>query len=224
MKILHTADIHLGKTTHGKMVGGHSSRLDDFAATFIRFAESAVDRRVNLAIVAGDLFDNRRPGPGEIHAAVRALRVLSANKIRTVVSIGNHDGFGTIADPSTSTLGWLSDVDMPFVHVYTQPTIASLDAGGEPVVVVSTPYPHKRAYDAIEPDLSVEERVEKVSLDVSDTIRQMIDTAQAAHDGHVADEDDRSIADTRLGLGRVDHLPDRVADVQADLLDALLDG
>lgn len=182
MKVLHTADVHLEKATHGKMVGGRSSRLTDFAATFDRFAHAAVDHEVDLAIVAGDLFDNRRPGPEAIHAAVKPLAMLSAMKIRTVIVPGNHDGMGTIADPTSHTLTWMAALDMPFVHVLTEPRTTQLGTKAGGVSVVSVPFPHRRAYDVTLEGTPAAERIERVGADVQTVVEYLCTEAAKGAD------------------------------------------
>jgi exonuclease SbcD len=173
VKILHTADVHLEVSRHGKIVDGRNSRLDDLGAVLDRFADVAIKEKVDLAAIVGDLFDNRRPGPEAITRAVRPIRRLSEAKIPTVISGGNHDGQGTIADPDSHTLTWMAQLAMPYVHVLATPHAGWLPSSRGKFAVVAIPFPHKRAYDVAHPDLEIRERVELVSRDIERVIGEM---------------------------------------------------
>ncbi|MDQ3461346.1 MAG: exonuclease subunit SbcD, partial [Deinococcota bacterium] len=57
MKILHTADWHAGRTLHGV------DRTPEIREALREIAALAVDEEVDLILVAGDLYDSKRPGP-----------------------------------------------------------------------------------------------------------------------------------------------------------------
>nr|MBP6378586.1 exonuclease subunit SbcD [Kaistella sp.] len=56
MKILHTADWHLGKRLD------RFSRLEEQILVMNEIVEIANEQHVNLVLIAGDLFDNFNPG------------------------------------------------------------------------------------------------------------------------------------------------------------------
>lgn len=84
MKILHTSDWHLGRTTFGQ------SRAIDHAASLAEITQIAATHRPDLIINSGDLFDQQRPPVQALQLATDALQGLAA--IAPVVVIaGNHD-------------------------------------------------------------------------------------------------------------------------------------
>ena len=84
MKILHTADWHVGKTLQGH------SRSQEHEAVLAELAEVARREKVDLVLVAGDLFDATAPSPEAERIVYRGLLALS--QIAPVVAIpGNHD-------------------------------------------------------------------------------------------------------------------------------------
>src|SRR5690349_2130715 len=85
MKILHTADWHVGKT-----VRGHS-RADEHRAVLDELVAVAEAREVDLVIVAGDLFDTASPTPESEQIVYQALLGLRATGAQVVVIAGNHD-------------------------------------------------------------------------------------------------------------------------------------
>ena len=57
LKILHTADIHLGAKFSGLGNKGASQR-EQLRATFKNVIATAINERVNIVLIAGDLFDD----------------------------------------------------------------------------------------------------------------------------------------------------------------------
>lgn len=161
MRLLHAADIHIGKTLYGRAtVRGGNTRIDDFIATFDRIVDSAIEHRVAAVLVAGDLFDNRRAGPSELAAVATASRRLAEAGITLIVVPGNHDGMSTVGDPSTHALRWLRAVDIPGVYVLLSPGTQRIHTMNDgPLWVSSLPYAHKRAFEDILPGLPESERI-----------------------------------------------------------------
>jgi exonuclease SbcD len=86
MRILHTSDWHLGKTLE------NISRLEeqqDFIDTLCHLAE---EEKVDLVLVAGDIFDTYNPSAAAEELFYGAMERLNAGGKRAVVVIaGNHD-------------------------------------------------------------------------------------------------------------------------------------
>lgn len=131
MRLLHTADWHLGRAFHGE-------DLLSAQATFVDFlVEAAREQAVDAVLVAGDVFDRALPPVDAVRLADEALGRLA--EIAPVVAIsGNHD--------SAARLGFGAGLfARAGVHVRTDPARA-----GEPVaigdgLVYAIPY--------LEPDL-----------------------------------------------------------------------
>lgn len=86
MRILHTSDWHLGRSF------GAVSLADDQQAFITWMTAEAVSRKVDLVVIAGDIFD-RAIAPTEAVVMFReALRNLHAASITVAVITGNHDG------------------------------------------------------------------------------------------------------------------------------------
>lgn len=86
MRILHTSDWHLGRSF------GPVSLHADQQAFLDWLVELVVAERVDLVVVAGDLYDRAIP-PTESVALLRdALERLVAHRVRVVAVAGNHDG------------------------------------------------------------------------------------------------------------------------------------
>lgn len=131
MRLLHTADWHLGRSFHGE------SLYDAHAAVIDHLVDLARDQRADAVLVAGDLYDRALPPVEAVRLADEALARLSEICPVVVIS-GNHD--------SVERLGFGARVlDRAGVHVRTR-----ADACGMPVVIGDTciyPLPY------LEPDV-----------------------------------------------------------------------
>src|SRR5688572_2948832 len=84
MRLLHTSDWHLGRTTY------NVSRRPDHEAVIDEIVDIAAEIRPHLIIHSGDLFDGIRPSYEDLTLGVTALQRL-AGHAPVVVVCGNHD-------------------------------------------------------------------------------------------------------------------------------------
>jgi DNA repair protein SbcD/Mre11 len=85
VKLLHTADWHVGKQLRGR------SRLDEHRRVLAEIAQVADDEQVDVALVVGDLFETTAPTPDAQRVVWDALLALRATGAEVVVVAGNHD-------------------------------------------------------------------------------------------------------------------------------------
>ena len=120
MRVLHTADWHVGKRL------GRYDRMAEFAAVLDEIVDLAEREDVDLVLVAGDLFDRAVPAIDALRLVLDALERLAAG--RPVVGIaGNHDS------------GDLFDVLAPLLlprGIHLAGTLRAPGAGG--VIAVET--------------------------------------------------------------------------------------
>lgn len=94
MRILHTADWHLGKRLE------NFSRLPEQEAVLDEICHIAEEHQVAAVIIAGDLFDTFNPSTEAVELFYRTVKRLAANGKRAVVAIaGNHDSPERIEAP-----------------------------------------------------------------------------------------------------------------------------
>lgn len=94
MKILHTADWHLGKKLNG------FSRYQEQVEVLAEICSIADREKPDLILIAGDLFDIANPSSESTELFYKTLRRLSAQGNRAVVAIaGNHDSPERVAAP-----------------------------------------------------------------------------------------------------------------------------
>lgn len=85
MKILHTADLHLGKKL------GRVSRLEEQQDVVREIARIADERDVDVILIAGDIFDASVPAAEAERVFYRGLLTLSERGRAVVALAGNHD-------------------------------------------------------------------------------------------------------------------------------------
>src|SRR3954452_4365996 len=85
MRILHTSDWHLGRSFHSVgMLGAQAAYVDHL----LQVVES---ERVDLVVVAGDVYDRALPPVDAVELADDTCARLSASRATVAVSSGNHD-------------------------------------------------------------------------------------------------------------------------------------
>lgn len=90
LRLLHTADVHLGArhTDLGEQAAAQRER--QFLA-FGRSVDLAIAERVDLFLIAGDLFDSNTQPRRSVERVAAELRRLTQATIRTVIIPGTHD-------------------------------------------------------------------------------------------------------------------------------------
>lgn len=129
MKILHTADWHLGKRLQ------EFSRLEEQKEVLEEIIQIADREAVDLVLLAGDIFDTFNPSHEAVELLYKILRRLSNYGQRPIIAIsGNHDStqFVEAPDPLARELGIF------FYSKYdSQVTLGKLDNGVE--IIASEP-------------------------------------------------------------------------------------
>jgi exonuclease SbcD len=85
MRLLHTSDWHVGRTLHG------TDLLAEQAAVLARLAEVVTEERVDVVLVAGDVYDRAVPSADATTVLDTALQQLRAAGAAVVLTSGNHD-------------------------------------------------------------------------------------------------------------------------------------
>lgn len=108
MKVLVTADIHLGFRSLPVVREGFNVRELDVYHSFLRVLQVAQEEKPDLVVIAGDLFDQRRPPIDAINVAFEVLGKLPD----TIVVGGNHDNDGPRERSPLRILRRLSHVEV----------------------------------------------------------------------------------------------------------------
>lgn len=85
MRLLHTADWHVGRAIRGR------SRAAEHREVLGEIAEIAAREKADVVLVAGDLFDSAAPSPEAEEIVYQALLALADSGAQVVLVAGNHD-------------------------------------------------------------------------------------------------------------------------------------
>lgn len=96
MKLIHTADWHLGNTFHGH------SRLDEHRHFLSWLLQTLKDEQPDALMVAGDVFDSANPSAAaeELLYDFLLRATLEVPGLQIVITAGNHDSAGRLEAPA----------------------------------------------------------------------------------------------------------------------------
>jgi len=137
IRVLHTSDWHVGKTIRG------FSRADEHRAVLAEVAQIARDKEVDVALVAGDLFETSAPTAESESIAWEALLELASAAGHVVLIAGNHD--------NPRRLEAVRDLArFGKIHIVAEPRrpdeggVITLDIDGQKLSVAALPFVSKR--------------------------------------------------------------------------------
>lgn len=202
LKILHTADVHLGAKFLSLGYKGRHQRvrlLEAFDAT----ADLAARENVDLFLVAGDLFDSPGVSRSLLGKVAAQLRGLASAGMSVVVSPGTHDphGEGSVwREPELTGIG--------NVHVFETEEMARLDLPELDCTVYGNanvrPFSNRHPLAGLEPSDDSRWRV--------GVLHAGFEIPDVAHDTYVVTpEEIRSSGLDYIALGHYHSLSDRSA-------------
>jgi exonuclease SbcD len=150
IRIAHCADLQLDSRALSAGVldldpeTGLNRRLLDTARCWEAFCAGAIDARVDLVIVAGDIFERPKPTPTEYRLFLDGLdRLLWSDQVGPVILIaGNHDIPMSMADDDA--LAPLAGRHEKLL-VSSTPNLFPIETADGLLQVVTLPYPRKAA-------------------------------------------------------------------------------
>ena len=133
LRIIHTADVHLGARHDDLGEQAAAQRERQFAA-FAATIQLAIQEKVDLVLIAGDLFDSNVQPRRSVERVAAELKRLGEAKIRTVLIPGTHDCYDRASIYRAYDLkklaGSTADDDLVTILTPDQPSIhlPALDA------------------------------------------------------------------------------------------------
>jgi len=159
VKLLHTADIHLGVKTYGRRDPdtGLNTRLLDMRRSFEGLVQRALDEEVDAFLFCGDAYHTADPTPTQQKIFAECLQPLADAGVPIVLVIGNHDHPVTYGRASSLDIFEYVDGD---VHCYRKPTgsVQVVDTKSGPLQLIPLPWPirsqilTKEEYRSMGPD------------------------------------------------------------------------
>lgn len=158
MKILHTSDWHIGRTLYGR------KRYEEFEAFLDWLAATIGQERVDVLLIAGDVFDNTAPSHRAQQLYYRFLCRVAGSCCRHVVVIaGNHDSPSFLNAPREL----LKALDVHVIGDVTdrreEEVLVLVRADGTPeLIVCAVPYLRDRDIRIAEAGESIEDKERKL--------------------------------------------------------------
>ena len=134
MKILHTADWHLGHRLH------EQSQFEE-QTLFLNWIEKyIIEHKIDVLLISGDIFDTGSPSNQSLemyYSFLVKLKATSCNSI--VITGGNHDSPGTLNAPK-ELLGALDIKVVGKATEHIEDEVFEIDIDGEKVIIGAVPY------------------------------------------------------------------------------------
>ena len=156
MRILHTADWHLGKNLEGQ------SRMDEQEMFLKDFVNIVEENNIDLIIIAGDVYDSPNPPARAEKMFYDTLKQLSRDGERiTIVISGNHDSperlvaAGPLARDHGIIMVGTPKTVIPCGEYGRNKVIESgegfieIEINGERSVILTVPYPSERRLNEV---------------------------------------------------------------------------
>ncbi len=175
LKILHTSDWHLGRSLYGR------KRYEEFSAFLDWLADTIERQRIDVLLVAGDVFDTTAPSNRAQALYYRFLERVSRSRCAHVVVIGGNHDSPSFLDAPRALLRALS------VHVIgaaaadpaEEVLLLENDAGEPMAIVAAVPYLRDRDIRSAEAGESTEDKARKLVEGIRDHYAAVGAAAQA---------------------------------------------
>lgn len=119
MKFLHCSDLHLGRKPAGSAFSRFSKeRYEDYFRTFDDIVSYAISSKIDLFIIAGDLFDKRELSPDVLERSEKMIQKLKDKGINVIAIEGNHDRLFDFED-----LSWLDHLKRENLLILLRPSV-----------------------------------------------------------------------------------------------------
>ncbi len=134
MKILHTADWHLGHRLH------EQSQVEE-QTLFLTWLENyIINEKVDVLLLSGDIFDTGAPSNQSLELYYNFLIKLKATSCKSVIITGgNHDSPGTLNAPK-HLLNALSIKVIGKATENIEDEVFEIDINGEKLIIAAVPY------------------------------------------------------------------------------------
>ncbi|WP_345221197.1 exonuclease subunit SbcD [Hymenobacter koreensis] len=220
MRVLHTADWHLGQ----RFISGHE-RTDEHRLFLDWLVQTVRERQVEVLVVAGDVFDTGSPSSTALELYYSFLVSLRQTDCRDVVIVGgNHDSPATLNAPARLLRHLRVHVVGCVPECFDDQILLLDDAHGQPgLLVCAVPFLRDRDVRLSVPGESAEDREQRIRQGIADHYARVAETERVWQHkaagrpvlatGHLyaaggtASDSERTIHVGNLGQVTADHFP-----------------
>lgn len=143
MRILHFSDLHIGVENYGRIdpATGLSTRLGDFLDSLEQVVAFALNQRVDLVLLAGDVYKGRDPSQTHQREFARRIHRISAAGIPVFLLVGNHDlpNSGSRAN----AVEIFPTLAVPGVHIGSSLQTYTIETPAGPLQIIAVPWPRR---------------------------------------------------------------------------------
>jgi exonuclease SbcD len=171
MRILHTADWHLGKRLE------QSERTDEHQAFLNWLIQTLQTERIDVLIVAGDIFDTGSPSNTAFEQYYDFLRQVKNTCCREVVIIGgNHDSISTLNAPQSLLKYFNVHIIGGVPEKFTDQIIEIRDPAGQlELVICAVPFLRDRDIRLSIAGETLEERETRIKQGITDHYHRFLE-------------------------------------------------
>lgn len=161
MKILHTADLHIGIENYGRQDPDSfiNTRILDFFRSFDFIVLKAIHDQVDLFIISGDIYHQREPNIYIQNEFSKRLIRLSESGIPVALLIGNHDSL--LAMKRISSLQIFKELKVPNIYVFDEPRLVTIPTKSGKIQVLGLPYLEKNVLNEYYLNYSIQENAKQ---------------------------------------------------------------
>lgn len=143
IKILHTADLHIGNKSYGRFDPSRlvNTRLDDQKRGLDFLVDLAFREQVDAVLLVGDIYDSKAPSPAEEDVFAGFVSAITREGIHILAIAGNHER--PTLRGRISPLTHIETLGVENFHLVSEPETRVLDIGKERLAVVCVPWPHQ---------------------------------------------------------------------------------
>lgn len=159
MKILHTADIHLGEL-NGPIIDGENARMMDTVKCMDFIITKAIEEDVDVIVIPGDLFNKSKLWADEMLKEI----TIASNWLRRLCSIaptvlmwgtGNHDSLAAFEN--------IRKMNIERLTVITEPQLLIIDTKAGEIQVAAVPGMDKGYFRTLFPGMDMEDENKAIS-------------------------------------------------------------
>ncbi len=181
MKLLHFADAHIDMANYGRHdpVTGLPLRVLDFLKSLDTIVDTAIERKVDLVIFAGDAYKDRSPAPTFQREWGKRIMRLSQAKIPTLLLVGNHDISPSIG--RAHALQEFKTLQVPYVKVLDAPELLKPENIWDvPLQVIAMPWVARSGLMAATGESDSTQAFSRIEENISELISSFIDECDSS--------------------------------------------
>lgn len=169
LRVLHTSDWHLGRSLYGQ------TRYDEFDALMDWMIATLTSQRIDVLLIAGDVFDTGTPGNRALRQYYDFLQRVASTGCQHVVIIGgNHDSPSLLNAPQQLLRSLHIHVVGTATGDIADELVQLTDAQGETrLIVCAVPYLRDRDIRTATAGESVEDKEQKLLAGIRDHYQQI---------------------------------------------------